>query len=329
METRASYLLIGTFVLVFMAALFVFVFWLARSDIEGDTDRYAIYFQQSVSGLSPGGAVRYRGLQIGSVADMRVDPERPTRVVVEVDIDSATPIREGDIASLRIQGITGIAFIEIAGASPDSPVISAEPGQEMPVIPSGPSEIARLISGAPALIDNANTLVERVSELFREDNRVLIDKTLVDLGTLTSSLASRRTRIERVIDTLDASSDDIAATFASLRSTADTLNTVLDRLNDTVAHAGRMMETDAPAVLREFEAAARSLNELLAEMDEVVDENREPLRVFTGEGLTEIMRFVQDARLLTAGISRVLDRLEAEGARFLLGNEDSGFTAPR
>lgn len=329
METRASYTLIGAFLLVFVAALFVFVFWLARSDIELETRRYVSYFQESVSGLGIGAAVRYRGLKVGSVTNMRVDPVDPTRVVVEMEVDSASPIREGDVASLQIQGITGLAFIEIQGAGPDDPVLTAAPGQDAPVIPSGPSEIAKLISGAPALIDNANILVGRVSELFKEDNRVLIEQMLADLSTLTESFASRRAHIERVIDALDDSRDDIASMFASLRETADKLNTVADRLNNTLDRTGRLVETDAPAAFQDIEEAAEALNGLLSEIHTMVKENREPVQAFTGEGLTEIMRFIQDARLLTAGISRVLDRFESEGARFLLGNRDSGVSTSR
>lgn len=329
METRASYTLIGAFVLVFVAALFVFVFWLARSDIEHDTTRYVSYFEQSVSGLSVGAAVRYRGLKIGSVTNMYVDPRNPARVAVELDIDSVSPIRRGDVASLEVQGITGTAFIEIQGAGPDDPILAAAPGQDVPVIPSGPSEIAKLISGAPELIDDADLLVQRVSELFKEDNRVLIDKMLVDLSDLTASFASRREHIERVIDTLDASRDDIRSMFASLNDSAEKLNSVADHLNETLARAGRLVETDAPAAFRDIAETAKTLDGLLAEIHLMVEENREPVAAFTGEGLTEVMRFIQDARLLTAGISRVLDRFESEGARFLLGSEDSGVTTPR
>lgn len=329
METRASYLLIGAFVLAFAVALFVFVFWLTRADIETETNSYVIYFQESVSGLNVGAAVRYRGLKVGAVTGMHVDKEDPTRVAVEVGIDTDTPIRQGDVASLQLQGITGVAFIEIQGAGPDAPILASASGREVPVIPSGPSQIAKLISGAPELIDNANILVQRVSDLFNEDNRALVNKTLTDLSAVSASLASRRAHIERLIDTLDASRDDISSTFASLRETTGKINTVLDRLNGTLGRADRLVGTDAPNMLHDVEKDAESLNALLVELQGIVKENREPLRAFTGEGLTEIMRFVQDARLLTADISRVLDRFESEGARFLLGNQDSGITTPR
>ena len=321
--------MIGVFVLTLVAALFVFVFWLARSDIEQQAERYVIYFQESVSGLGVGAAVTYRGLKVGSVADMGIDAQDPSRIVVHVDIDSSVRIRRGDIASLRIQGITGVAFIEIRGAEPDDPPLVADAGQEFPVIPSGPSEIAKLISGAPQLIDNANVLVQRVSELFKEENRLLIDQTLADLSALAASLASRRTHMERVIDALDDSRDDIRSTFASLRNTAGKLNEALDRLNATLTRADHIVAADLPGLLKDIENTTESLDSLLVDMRSVVEENREPLRAFLAEGLTEIMRFVQEARLLTAGLSRVLDRFEAEGARFLLRDEESGFAPPR
>ena len=59
METRASYVLVGTFVLGLVAAAVVFVLWMAGS---GPTNKvsYHVILTGNVTGLAPGAAVRYR-----------------------------------------------------------------------------------------------------------------------------------------------------------------------------------------------------------------------------------------------------------------------------
>ena len=134
METRANHLLIGTFVLVVTAGAFGFVLWLAKLDIDREFQSYHICFEGSVSGLSLGSDVLYRGIPVGTVTEILIDPEDPGRVLVAVDLASTTPIRQDSIATLEVQGITGVSLIQIGGGGHDSPVLQAEPGAAFPVI---------------------------------------------------------------------------------------------------------------------------------------------------------------------------------------------------
>ena len=65
METRANYVLVGSFVLALIAAEFAFVLWLARVDFEHEPKIYLTYFRGSVSGLQLGSEVQYRGVPVG------------------------------------------------------------------------------------------------------------------------------------------------------------------------------------------------------------------------------------------------------------------------
>ncbi len=82
METRASYILVGSFVLGLIAAAFAFVVWLASVQFEDVPKRYLIYFDGSVTGLAVASPVRYRGVPVGSVVDIRIDPENIERILV-------------------------------------------------------------------------------------------------------------------------------------------------------------------------------------------------------------------------------------------------------
>ena len=76
MEIRASYLLVGAVVLALVAGLAAFSVWLVRADIDRRVEPYQIAFAGSVTGLQQGSQVRYRGVPVGRVTDIRIDPER-------------------------------------------------------------------------------------------------------------------------------------------------------------------------------------------------------------------------------------------------------------
>lgn len=334
METRASHLLIGGFVLVAVIGLVGFAIWLARIEIDREFTHYDIYFTGSVAGLGIGGDVRYRGIKVGTVADIAINPDDPSRVGVTVQIGSDTAIRDGDRASLQLQGITGVSFVNIKGATADQPLIVARAGEPRPVIPSTPSQIEKLFQGAPELINRGIILTERAAELFDAENQRLLTAILGDVSLLAASLASRRGKIERIVDAFEASSEDVGAAARDIREISAKLNRLADDAGATMAAARGVLEgadeliaNDLGKMIVDFRKATRSVDRLAVAAEGMLSENREPLRTFSAEGLSEFSRFVTEARLLVAGLSRVTERLETDGARFLFGARESEFKA--
>src|SRR6202007_1763784 len=77
-------------------------------------DRYDIYFTGSVSGLEKGAAVRYLGVPVGRVNDLRIDPRDSSRAEGIVDVDSPPPISEQTVAELALQGVTALLYIDLS-----------------------------------------------------------------------------------------------------------------------------------------------------------------------------------------------------------------------
>lgn len=327
METRANYLMIGSFVLVVVVGLFVFVIWLARVDVDRRVQKYDILFRDSVAGLGLGGDVRYRGIKVGKIDRIAVDPEDPGQVRVVVQISADNPIHEGDEARLELQGITGIAYINIEGAIAGSPLITAREGEARPVIPSSASQIEKLFQGAPDLVARGIVLADRAARLFDERNLVLVNGILADVKSVTDSLASRRERLENIIDSLSSTSTDVSEAARSFRRLSTKLDGLLDQVGGTLEDADRIIGGDAAALFAELRTTSRSINGLIGEAREVIGENREGLITFSNDGLPELSRFLTEARLLVASLSRVTERLESEGARFLLGEQEGEFKA--
>ena len=101
METRASYLLVGAFALVVMVACVVAVVWMAGANLRKDITYYDIYFDGSVTGLNPGNTVRYRGIPVGAVSEIAINPKNVQQVRVMIEVPADTPIKKDTIAALE------------------------------------------------------------------------------------------------------------------------------------------------------------------------------------------------------------------------------------
>lgn len=117
METDKHYFFEGLFIIGFALAVAVFAVWLGSSGRHDDV-LYRTRFAESVSGLAVGDTVQYRGIDVGTVKSMRIDPENPRLIVVDVSLRKETPVKTDTRASLTLKGITGVVFIELNGADP-------------------------------------------------------------------------------------------------------------------------------------------------------------------------------------------------------------------
>src|SRR5450631_4654070 len=170
MDRDANYVAVGAFVLLVVAMAVSFVFWYTEHRDKRSYERYEIYFQGSVSGLAPGSQVRYLGVDVGKVVRIMLDPQQRNQVLVIADIESAAPIDSRTLASLNLQGVTGLLFIDL---QQDRKVTASGPlaqGQQYPIIRSMPSDFDVLLSSLPALATHAIELVDHFNQVFSDDN---------------------------------------------------------------------------------------------------------------------------------------------------------------
>lgn len=182
METRASYLLVGSFVLVLTAALIAVVVWLGGKGLDQKNVRYASYFAGDVTGLGIGNAVRYRGVPVGSVVNIAIDPKNVERVRVIMEVDETTPIKTDTVAQLALQGITGVAFIQLTGGTQNAAAL-ARPAdkRELPVIATRESAVQKILTRLPEIFEKVLSVADRIVLLFDEKNLGAVTKILENL----------------------------------------------------------------------------------------------------------------------------------------------------
>jgi phospholipid/cholesterol/gamma-HCH transport system substrate-binding protein len=309
MEREANYAAVGAFVLVVALAAALFVYWYSGTRVHRKYDRYEIYFNGSVSGLEQGAAVRYLGVRVGRVVEMRIDPRDAGRVEVIAAIDSTTPISPRTLAELDLQGVTGLLYIDLQQTA--RPATPSVPSLEYPVIRAAPSQFDVFIAQLPRLSAAAGGVIERL-------NRMLSDRNIDD--------------VSRSLDNLSQASSSLPATVHNVNALLTQLRSATEELTATAKSARNVMDTAGPQIVttvRRLNTVADNLSQATEQLDRMVAENRADVRSFTRSSLPEIEDFVREGRAAAKDIRELSESLRQNPSQLLYQPAPAGVEIPR
>jgi phospholipid/cholesterol/gamma-HCH transport system substrate-binding protein len=310
MEREANYAAVGAFVLLVTLAGALFVYWYSDTREQRNFERYEIYFTGSVSGLERGAAVRYLGVGVGRVQDIRVDPRDSSRVEVIVDIDPR-PISQFTVAELNLQGVTGLLYIDLSedrsGRRASAPVASLR----YPVIRSAPSRFDVFLAGLPELVVAAGNLINRADRLLSDQNIAAVTSAVGNLDKASASLP-------RTVKDLNSLIAELRAASAELAASASIAHGILQTVDPDVRAAAQRMRI-----------IAESLADASSQLDKAIAENRQDIRAFTHQGLPEIERFVREGRAAAHDIRELSNSLRENPAQLLYQPPQRGVEIPR
>jgi phospholipid/cholesterol/gamma-HCH transport system substrate-binding protein len=172
MEAEKHYFLEGLFIIVLVAAAaFAFV-WLAKSGNRDDV-LYRIHFTESVSGLSLGDPVKFRGVDVGTVKALAIDDKDPNLVEVDVSLRKDTPVKTDTKASLKLKGITGNLIVELDGGSAKAKsLVEATPAGQIPEIPSEVSKLTSILDALPKVIEKFGSMETKAAKMMTDVGKV-------------------------------------------------------------------------------------------------------------------------------------------------------------
>lgn len=290
METKASYVSVGVFVLALIVGAAVFVIWLAGPQ-RGDTRKeFRIYFFGTVTGLQTGSGVRFRGISVGEVTRVRISPDNPELIEVRIKVNDDTPVTVDTRATIEVQGITGNPFIQLKGAKLGSPLLTPREGRTYAVIQSEPSQIDKLFEDLPKAIASIQQFAEKAEKVLNEEN-----------------------------------TQNLARTLKSAASAAEELEKVM---RDSGPKIAMFFDKATPAV-EKVDKAADSIERAGNQLSALVRENRRSLADFTATGLYDFTTFLTEARGLVNALNRLSTKIESDPGHFLFGNPQKGYEGNR
>lgn len=295
METRAHYVAVGVFVLVLITVGFGAVLWIGRAQLTTQYATYNIYFRGPVSGLREGAVVEYNGVPSGRVKEIRIDPSNVEQIQVTVEIETGVVIKQDAAANLETNILSGVSYIQIAGGTQDSPVLTAEAGSRYPVIRSRRSRLASVTARLPQILAKVDEAVDHLNNILGDENQKAISETLANLRTLSSDLATEAK------PALQAASH------------------LLNNLDHSFSEPGGLRD-ELSSGLGNFDKLARNLNDTNHQLQLTIQDARPGVRNFSQRTLNDVGELVGEARQLVSGLSRFVAGLDRDPSRVLFGD---------
>ena len=278
MEKKINYAMVGLFVIVLGATWLAISLWLALGDFSTQYTTYRVYMNESVSGLYLDAPVKYRGVEIGKVNNIKLNPGEPGQVQLTLDIESSVPIKADTIAVLTVQGMTGIAFVDLTAGSLDSPQLEAADDEFYPVIRTGPSFFARLDMSGTELIANLNVLAHALTEVLDANGTQTLREILDNINSITGVFARRQAELEQgivsakqLLESGAVAAAQLSPLLSRLDVTAKSFDDMAATVSKTGANINRYVANSGAGVQQFSRQTLPELGALISELRRLAD----------------------------------------------------------
>lgn len=288
MENRSYALWAGLFTVFLAVGLIAGIYWFSRDS----RDRVPIEFvsRNSVAGLSSQSSVRYRGVEVGKVSSIRLDPRTPGLIVVRAGIDPMTPITRSSFASLGYQGVTGLAFVQLDDTGQSTEHLKLD--RDRPVrIELQPGLVDRLAQRGDALMKQAEEVVRRANNLLSDPNQDAVMKMFRDvsaasqaLKTASSEFSKMRAQLSPTLERLPRLADDAHRALARTDTTlqrVDNAAVSLTELADKLKQNGGVLDQAAQGIAEAGFALSRAASDTLPRINTLAEEGTRSARALT------------------------------------------------
>jgi len=301
MATKTQKIRLSIFLIVSSTILLGFFIVLVGNQLIQRMDKYYIEYKDiSVTGLDPGAAVKYHGVQVGRVTSLSV--KDAATIQIEIEVEKGTPIMQDTEAIMSLVGITGLKFIELTGGSVESEKLPVGgtiiAGQSAFETITGQAEI--IIAKLEQVLNNLNIMIGpktteslqvalssftdmtvKIDEVLSE-NRQHFNTSVTHLDSLMSSLVVTANKVNDTVDAVNAvvKSEKIETSLSNITAITDRLRTQIDslRLVETVDRFQTFLENSNNMVMHYDLLVMMARDDVLRSMsnlEEALDNLRE------------------------------------------------------
>lgn len=245
--------------------------WIGALTPFSHPQAYAAYFGSSVDALRKGDAVRYKGLEVGSVSAIRLAEDRRS-ICVEMAIHQDFEVRNDLVAEIGQVGLSGAEFVslqQLASVPADAP--PRVPGCRLPAIVGRDGSFQRLQA--------------RLESLLAKLDRIKVDARLqTELQSLLDKL--NRTDIEGLATSVQQFLDnkDLKVTIENLAVLTTKVRKLTDQLDE------EKLGPKLRQSLRELDETAQQLRQLTSKLTELLQPLPSDALVHLNTTLTDVLQ---------------------------------------
>ncbi len=324
MSIRANPTAIGAFLIGALVLLIAGTVTLASTAWFDERSTFISFFTESVNGLENGAPVKFQGVPVGNVTALRIqidERDRTFQVPVEYEVDVTRlrtqmgtfvdlenpavlerQIAAGLRAQLQLESIvTGQLYIELT-YRPDAPPPELEDRRTTwPEIPTSPSLLAALGTGAGSLVADILRVLFQVNEMLAD----------IDMPQINAAVMASAEAVENLV-----AGPELQAALAQLPGLTAHANQTMEDLGRLVVNADSAI---APLQLQ-IEGTTTELTATLEAMRRTLEETHGLLSTDSGLGY-ELQETLTSLREAADALSLLVTSLEQNPDMLLRGRK--------
>ena len=196
MENRSHALIAGLFTLLLGFACVAALWWFGGK--QEVTNQYLVITKKNITGLNAQAQVRYRGIRVGKVESIELDPEDVSNTLIRISIGKDIPVTRGTTAKLGYQGITGIAHVLLEETGTDKSPLETQ-GRELARINMQDSLIQELTDVGGDTLRNARDLMANANQVLSPENLQNISRILSNLEATTTNAREATAQLHQLL----------------------------------------------------------------------------------------------------------------------------------
>jgi phospholipid/cholesterol/gamma-HCH transport system substrate-binding protein len=317
MEATRERTLVGLFVLI-AGGLLLGTMIVLSGGLVGPTVPHRAYFKFA-GGMQPGAPVRYGGMLVGKVQQVRVDPANSARIEIDIAVSRDAPVKTDSIAKISTLGPLTDNYIEIstgsehAALAPSDSVLQSAEAFGLPQLGDAAQamlpDFQKAIQKLNQNLDGLQVTLTRANDLLGDSNRAHVASSLNNLDHLVAEVRPKATdaldhvngMLNDAAPKVSASLDNVQAATTKLTPLLDDLKATMTRADDTLAHLDSTLTENRPDIrasvtgLRDTVAKSTTL---LTELNQTLDQNSGNI----DELLANIRMTTENLRVLTENL---------------------------
>ena len=280
MNNRVNYTLIGAFVSIVSLLFFAGIYWIVKPASDEQVSLYGLLVTESITGINIGTSVKYQGLEVGRVKSFTINPSNPREIMMALEIRRDVPIRDGVMASIKSQGITGLSYVDIQVENRATPLQKIYfLGRNYIVIPFKPSLLGSLSSSAEEITqtlkdilkkidktlelngEGSKTIVDEIGLLGRQLNKLFSDKNIENTSALIANTNTLVSKSDKMVAEYNIVAQEARETLRILKASIENDEYNLKKMAGTLPLEAGLLLSEVRSMIGELSKAIEKFDE--------------------------------------------------------------------